>query len=489
MKKSDYLWVVLCVAAFVCFLLQGVGISLQGDDLSYGAYINYYGGSLLYYPRWVLRHWIFNNGRAANYLAPLMLYFSPRWLLISLNAVMASLYLYFSGGCLSRSGAWAKAMVMSLLLLTMAWWDVSTIFDVSFNYVWASALGLGFVCLWIGTEHGWGERSRLTYLLACAFAFVAGQMHEAMSTPLCAGLVSYYMIGNRHKLIDRKVKAYVLCFFIGALLCFGSVGSWSRLAAEKVADDSVVMILLKSDFYALALLLTISVSAIFRRKRLEELFRSAWIVFAVASIVSMCFSAVGGIVGRSGWFAQTYALIALVWYYWPRGRSKALEVAVCAVSVLAIACWSVMTHVQLRLGEEGHRAARLYAQSDTGTFYMDHTSIDELPWYTLMRPRGAVTNSDDYSRLLYEREYRPSRPYAMLPAADETLPVDSLLCRAEYTLAPKAEYILLDNPYHGLWRDSAGKVWVEVKATHHGTILYYSEPLEIPPGYRLPQSF
>ncbi len=487
MKKGDIMWIALCAAVFVLFLAQGLCIGLEGDDLSYSAYCNYYGGGLLHYPRWVARHWALTNGRAANYLAPLMLYFSPRWLMAALNAVAAAMYLYFAGRCLPMGGAWAKCALAAMLLLTMAWWDSSTLFDVSFNYVWASAFGLGFVSVWMRLRADGAPAYRLWSVAALgAFAFIAGQMHEAMSAPLCAGIGAYYLMGRRWRSIGRVERIFALCFLAGAILCISSPGIWSRFNAERVPDDTPGVILIKSDFYVLALLAVSIISVMLDRKRLERLMATEWIVFAVAAVASMCFSAVGGIVGRSGWFAQTYALIALVWYFWPARGGSMLKVSVSMLTAVAVACWAVMTMVQHRLGAEARQASALYWQSPTGTFYMDHAGVDDLPWWTLGRPRGAISNSDDYSRLIYESEYRPGKPYAMLPAWAEGMGVDSLLARDGFSLAPRAEFMLHDNPYHGFWRDADGNVLVEVKAVHHGSELYYSEKLEPAPGYRIP---
>lgn len=483
------LWIGLCVAAFVWFLLQGLCIGDMGDDLSYGAYHNYYGGNILYYPRWVVRHWAINNGRAANYLAPLMLHFAPRWLMVAANALVASLYFYFAARCVGKVGAWGRTLAISLLLLTMAWWDSSTVFDVSFNYVWASAFGLGFLYILLRLNSGAVHWRKSVFIMACAFAFVAGQMHEAMSVALSAGIIVYYAIGDRWKAAGKMIKIYAGCFLAGALLCLGSVGTWRRVAADKVADDSVGMILLKSDFYALILLIVIVAYALFRRRELVDKMKSAWGILAVAAMASMCFSAVGGIVGRSGWFAQTFALMALIGCFWPATVGKAMKAGVCAISALSILCWTAMTNEQMRLGAEAKEAAERYWQSMTGTFYMDHTPFDGAGWWTLMRPRGAVSNSDHYSRYLYEQMYRPDRPYAMLPAADEKLSADSLLRTNAYTIAPRAQQLMLEKPYHGIWRDSLGDVWVEVEATHRGCRLYYSERMELLPGDRLPRGF
>lgn len=484
MKKDDFLWVGLCVAALALFFAQGLCIEPEGDDLSYGAYFNYYGGSLLYYPRWVVRHWAVNNGRAANYIAPLMLYFSPRWLLAAFNAVAASLYIFFAGRCLTVCDGWARAMLGALLLLTMAWWDSSTLFDVSFNYVWASAFGLWFAWAWMRSSslHG---RCRLA--LVCALAFIAGQMHEAMSVTLCMGIVAYYMMEGRWRHIPYETKWLLGCFFAGAVLCFFSPGIWGRFASERVADDPMWLLVAKSDFYALILVIVVAVEAVFRRARLMAAVRSPWLVFAVASLASMCMSAVGGIVGRSGWFAQTYALIALIWYYWPSNVGRSVKAAVWIVSVAAVGCWCGMTKAQYELGMEAARASDLFRQSAEGTFYMDHTPVGEQPWYTLMRPRGAVSNSDDYSRLIYAQEYDSTKQYVMLPAWAMDAEIDSLLSDEAFSVEPRSQCVVNNHPFHGFWRDAQGRVMVEVKAVHRGDELYYSEPLEARPGYRLPQ--
>ncbi|MDE6277210.1 MAG: hypothetical protein K2M06_03795 [Muribaculaceae bacterium] len=485
MKRNYIIWAGLCLAVFAVFFVQGFFIEPEGDDLGYGAYFNYYGGSLLYYPRWVLRHWALTNGRFPNYLLPLLLWFSPRWLALLLNAAVVALFFYFSGKCLGSRGPLARTMLAALLLLTMAWWDASTLMAVSLNYVWAAAAGLAFAYFWLVAP--WRKRGLGARLLFCLFAFVAGQMHEAMAAPLSTGLLAYCLVGRRWRGMERWRLASLLCFFAGTAVCLASPALWMRVGGGHEPDDALGVLLLKSDFYVLALVCILGVSAVACRSKFAALVRGPWLAFAVAAVASMCISGFGGIVGRSGWFAQTYALIVLLWLYWPERESRVLKGATYTLTAAAVVCWGMMTGVQVRLSSEARMAAALFRESPTGTFYMDHTPVGDLPWYALGRPRGAVSNCEDNTRRVLEGEYRPGCEYAMLPARFEEMSVDSLLAQPEFSREPRAEYVLDETPYLGFLRDSSGRPFVEVRAVHKGAVLYYSEPVEAAPGYRVPK--
>lgn len=395
-QPADTLPSAVIILAGICCAVMAMTMPLMGDDLGYAYnYLTHY-GSPADMPLIVSRHWLHVNSRMADMLNSVWLGMAPRWILASMCGVMTVLYLSFAIRCAQLTPAFSRMLLTALLLLTMPWWDSFFLFVCQFNYVWSSVLVLGVTGYITGLLHITGRWQRLMIPLG----LLAGWMHEAAGLPAACGLGAWLLINRNFTSLSPTRRITVLTFCLGAALSVTSPASWSR-AANVEPNDPMWLLMLKSDFYALALTLLIAWAAAFRRRMLYEAIRSPWTVFTTAALASMCFSAIGGIVGRSGWFAQTFALVALFSPGMPLTAaclrpsatvSRALTIipaAVIALHLIEVTRW------QLRANAETERSMELYRASADGAIYMDPLQRYDFPWWNLCKNKG-VPDADDF---------------------------------------------------------------------------------------------
>lgn len=381
-----------------------------GDDLAYNGV---FGGvspkydSWIDYPRWMASHWLTTNGRMANYLMPL-LGSLPKWL-VALFCSFMLLLMYRLSVTLSacKNGFIAIALV-SCIYFVLPWWDSMAIFDCQLNYVWASAMCL--LAVWIiftiQSDSFWFTA------VSALICVAAGMMHEAASMPLCVGFL-VYMLSARWK--PRRIQWVVLAAFAFGTACvLFSPGIILRAGSGTAPDDPLWLLLIKSDLVAAALWLFIVILALSGRgrKELAWLFTSRLCIFVVAALVSMAVSLASGVVGRSGWFAELFAMIAVFGWLGRHWHPQALW-ASTLVSLVTVAQIVFVALWQHRLSDEFSEFETKYVESSDGVVFMDYTRDDELPWWTLGRLRGVLDPDDGWLLECHAAYYR----------ADEAWPV------------------------------------------------------------------
>lgn len=384
---------------------------LYGDDIGYSRSLLDFEGKSWGYLRYMAYHFFYSNGRIANLLAPFWLSVVPRWILDAVNGVSCFVFYGMTlilSGIGGRHTATAKIVVTSLLLLTMPWWDSFMLYDVMFNYVWSSALVL--TVLWL-MHHDPGRRWRWLAWLLAAFA---AAMHEGLGLPVSAGLCVWLLLSGRWKRLSVTQRGMIVAFFAGTLVVMSSPGIWRRFVSEglmvgdRIPNDVVWVLLLKSDFYTLGLLAVIAVMAVCDMARLKELVRTPWIVYVTASLAGAFLSATSGIVGRSGWFASVMTLIAMVQWVrksgWHVGRIVGMVVS-AVLSVVIIVHIVAVDVVQSRLSRELVKALEAYSLHPDEPVYMDYQPWDTLQWLTLAKVRGVPEPYETYTLTQYASRY------------------------------------------------------------------------------------
>ena len=130
-------------------------------------------------------------------------------------------------------------------------------------------------------------------------------------------------------------------------------------------------------------------------------------------------SAVSGIIGRSGWFAQTFALIAIV--KWANDHNYKINRIVGGVAstilISAIAFHLVeVTRWQIKVGKEAEDVTSLYQRSTNGQVFYDATRDNQLPWWNLNKNRGVPDADDLYLLATFSTYYSNSgQPLVVLP--------------------------------------------------------------------------
>lgn len=482
LKYQWWVWGVIIIIALLC-VIANYGVWPLCDDIDYGInYKQYYEGNILYYPRWILRHWVYSNGRAANFFAPMWLYYLPFTFVRITSGIMvaAMLAMIVRMGCPDwRTKPLRAMLVLAGAAFGLTWWDGMTMFDFAFNYVWAAALGL--FSIWLILRR---YKTPAAMWGAMVVALFGGMMHESMSTPLVAGLLVWGVLNGKWKGIPRANRAVLICFLVGTFVAFTSPGIWFRATKVWQPDDPMIPLLLKSDYIALALAAALLITAIVRPRALKPLLQGKVCIWIVAAISAIAFSAVGGIVGRSGWFANIYALIAFALWI-PRCKRQP-KWLVGLLGLLVIGEYAGLTYWQLKRGKELKEVIDLYQQSPDGQVFYDFTDDPDVPWWTMHRTRGVPDGDDYYSLSSLSVAYGDSlHPLTVLPTSAKSLQPwqaktpKSLPGNMTATLeCPKEARAL------GIWYESDGTGMVVVPYIKNDTVIYIIQPRDHDPGDR-----
>ena len=463
---------VLAVLATALYLL----FPLTGDDYGYMGSFRTIDGFDGPWPlerlwRWFPFHWLHANGRLANLFAMLSLTFLPKWLtaLLMGAATWGMMALVLKLGGAWRGRPLAASAALAYIAVAYPWWDLMYTVDFNFNYPVAVCAGLGYVWVWrrwgcrsplarstrhpqeagaegerVGyTRHAatrqdggrWRTHERASLRagrwLALVFCFVAGGFHESRGAPLLAASV-WLLFFNR-----ELPKWPVAAFGTGVAVAFSSPGIWGRAAADRVADAPTVELVLCSaplTIAAVALFGGLLLSPRWREWMSREA-RSWWGFWMAASVGALVFCAAGGIIGRSGWFSQTFALVALLIWGKAAGmvnytrHAASLRSAsagmrkVMAVGLGAAAVFFTAAPIPrvAEMAEAEAAARRALEASDDGVVVAAMPVESGQPWWTLGRVR--TLDADDYYLHQVIADYYKKPRFLILPPGWEGLPL------------------------------------------------------------------
>lgn len=409
----------MLVAIGVCYALLTWFYTYTGDDLMYRLSWEEHYKNIIGYPLFAFRHWFHINGRIADKINPFTLSMMPRWMYAVVNGIIIAL-MYFAivknAKCRSVVGS---IVCVSIVGLFLTWWDGMMIYVCHLNYLWSTAFGLLAIYMILSATE---IESRLKLWLCGLFAIIAGGMHEASGMPLACGLVAWLYLSNGYRNLTQDQKSMLKCFFVGALFSVSSPGSYERLIFGKGDGLSATIVIPCSVYLTLLMIAWIAIGLMIRsmRENMLRLARTPWVIFVVASIVSLAFCAVSGIIGRTGWFSQLFAVIAVFYYYNAVGlrvrRSYAAVVASVVLMVLAVH-YAELLRQQYVMGSELKMAIAEYQKSTDGVVYLDYTrDSQQRPW-ALRKARGIPDPSatEMYYINSITKYYGEGRPFMVLP--------------------------------------------------------------------------
>lgn len=408
-SRQIWFWLVAAIAvtSFFTFLFT----PFNGDDWAYK--MAFEGpdakmDSWLSYPRWCGSHWLTTNGRIGNYLAPALMAATP-----FIRAVLCALaiwLMYWSSVILSgvRKG-FLPILLIAMAALGLPWWDAMYIFDCQLNYIWTTALVTSAFIV-ILNSHITKNSSLIFAFLLCG---AAGISHEAASAPLIAAFVIWSLYNRSWP--EKNQLILLAAFLTGTILVLFAPGIILRNSADHTPDDQLLPLLLKSDPAAILLWLTITALATFRtgREAVYKLMRSNTGIFALASLFSAIISAYSGIVGRTGWFAEIYAFIAITGWLHMYCRPK-WTVASLILSAIITAQGTACAVLQYDLQKESDEFERQYIESDNGLIFIDCTRDNDIPWWTLGRLRGVPDADDAFNLFAFARYHGRSGQWPVI---------------------------------------------------------------------------
>ena len=449
--------IVVAVCGFFMYLYMPYG----GDDLNYRSVFEGldpgWGDLSLYrYLMWIKRHWFTANGRLANFMVPALL-MCPKLLV----ALVSAFFLWLMYDMAVRLAGVTKGMmpvvIIALCFFALPWWDSMQITDVQTNYIWASALSLSAVYIVLKVRRTSWPLTAMLIVICIA----GGMMHESASLPLVVGIAFYLLLSHRR--LSGTACLLALSFGIGTTFALFAPGIVLRAenTIGTVADDPLPVCVLKSCWAAVVLWIVIAMMGMSSkgRRNLAAIFRSPLCIFAVASLVGTMISAASGIVGRSGWFAQTAAIITAVGWvaYWKKPRTNIpaffLAIVVTGLST-GLAIW------QCRTGTEFDKAHDAYMKSADGVVFMDVVRDYDAPWWTMWRLRCVYDANDVYLLSRHAAFYRADRKWMRVLPDDAA---DVLPCMGEKAVLKNGDILLRDIsalPHIGILRADGMKHFV-----------------------------
>ncbi len=370
---------------------------LYCDDLNYARGWYLYGHGYNFAGA-VAKHWEWVNGRLPNLLLACVLRVFPHWLVCLLNAA-ATVTVFALALRLMRCRTDASGMLALLVMVTLLpWWDNFMMLAISANYVWSMALGLAFVAvLKLGGRPSPAAHTRASKesgrprphvtkglrqacnvcgqggdeppgrppsLLAVAVAILAGMMHESMSVSILAGIAVYAVV-NR---LTRRQRMLAVAFLLGSLVPLTSPALWTRTADTGIPDGSPLKLLIMSSSLVVVMLCVTLWLLLANRQRLKDLCCSSWTFYAVGASVSAAIVLYSGSIGRSGFFGQVFALIAVAQML-RDVRIPAKKAVTLVGAALIVTHYASVCIAARHLGNETREITRLYLNSPDGVVY------------------------------------------------------------------------------------------------------------------------
>lgn len=343
------------------------------------------------------RHWLHSNGRMANYLASLCLGVFPKWLIdvILGSAACAGAALIVRIGGLWRTDGYGSMAVIIVAVYAMLfpWWDMMFTIDFALNYPFALAVILAATYMFGRMKSADGKAPLMTSAVIIV-GVVAGCMHESASLPVLAGVGVWLWFHRDDNGLSTMQRRMLWAFAAGTALATLSPGILFRAAgseAWRVPDDNPWILVVKSAPITLIVAVAFICSLICSRRMrrmLPRIAASPAIVWGVAAIVALGPVAAGGIVGRSGWFSQAYALIFMCrWIRMSELRlPRAVTVTAAAVAWIVTVAQSIATSVTaVEFGRRMEAIDEAYLESADGVVFADDIDYLTSPWWTLQR--------------------------------------------------------------------------------------------------------
>ncbi len=426
-----------------------------GDDWGYLMVHRTATGLDGHYPVWQfwvygLRHWLPASGRMANFLASLSMGLLPKWIIdviLGLAALAGAALIVRLGGLRDRKYSSMAVVLVAVYALLFPWWDMMFTIDFAFNYPFTLAIVLGAIYLFIRLAKV--KRNSLKTGLITVVGLIAGCMHESATLALLLGLMVWLWQGKKWKELSYLQRWLIIAFAAGTIISTLSPGILFRASggeAWRVPDDPGWLLVVKSAPVTLIIFAAYVISLIFskREKRdFEELFRSPAVVWAIASIIALGPVAVGGIVGRSGWFSQAYAMIFLG--CWWRRTDVKMPAALAAIAWILTVAQSVATAVTaVEFSNKIRAIDSAYLASSDGIVFADDVNYLTSPWWTLQRIDHRTQDLYGDRKAIADFNHKSALP-VILPPEAKTLDFTTL-DEAEFhsgaivtSVIPKAE--------------------------------------------------
>ncbi len=488
---ASFLPVLMIAFIGAAYALMGFFMPPLGDDLGFYHSFAEQNDCWYSFPRSMYRHWLWGNARFADMITPVGLNFMPQWLRSISNGIVTAVLFYIIVKLSlkrPRTEYFLSAIIISLAAITFRWDAIWMEFCATYNYVWGATFILSAVYVitktegWIATYWRW---------LLIPFCFIAAAMHEAAGMPMAIGMTAYIISSGFYKRRDFAGKLMTLAFIAGGIFTLTSPASYSRVGSMLQPEPPLEMLAFSAG-YVVILFIAIICLFIWNRNLLKSLIRTSWIAFAVAAVFSTGFMLISQYGGRTGWFAQIFALIAIFQIISrlnitiPKCISVSLSLLLCAATLFH---YSTLVYWQIKLGVETYKAIGLYKESSDGIIFMDYTNEPDLPWYLLRKTHGVPDDDDSYYRYRMSKHYGNGKQLVILPAAAKDIDWSEFNGTRHF-----GDRIISDHPFSGSYIDMIveifprtmvkirGKEYIETGFNIKGRRFFLYSPVDRDPG-------
>lgn len=318
-KVDTYCYLLLLATVGILYSIMSYFTPLQIDDYMFmGAYKDNNGGSLDFS---LSAMWDYiteirrcDNSRMSNIMAPFSSLFAPwKYIFSWLTGFLCSLIIWEVGRIagISRNKFEWGAFIWLAIVLFLPWRGFIFVKDYSLNYIYPSALALGFVMSLIrGEESRWTTWRMIALII---LAFLSASWHEGFSFTVLGGLLLWTAI-KKGKV--SKVWWLILVFYalIASLFAF-SPGMINRGVKEMKVGMPVIPVKLIADISLCVVMIglyAIWLIAKNGRKRMKSLAGNPYfVIFTCIALLGVALSLILNHTARTAFWPQLCAIVSL----------------------------------------------------------------------------------------------------------------------------------------------------------------------------------
>lgn len=475
--RRDTAWL-LAGAIALLFAIWQYWTPVQMDDLWMQAYYNrfadrYGAGTFkawLEYARWFR---VDSNGRLANYLAPIVTLYVPRWLFAALTGLcVGALYMLVArlsglGRRYSPTFQWRwMALVWAASMVLFPWRDHLMLADYALNYVYTTVFDLLFVWAWVTALSR--RLGAVTLCGACVAALAGGMMHEGIAVPLLGGCGVVALM--RRLRLPWQAWLLLVLFGLATLCSATSPGILARAGRDMGFSPVHNTIVMLKSCTLLFLLLAVTVLGFWLPRK-----RAATRRLLVTPLFLLCLSAavlsavmcllINDASARFGWVAQLFSAIAIGMTVRRTGRVNSRFWGGIAMlgGVLVTALVLNVISEQKKVYHEDAEIRQKLADSPLGTVFHDVAGLSRNDRIMTL----ALTEHGNWGGAFQIggfNKVNPDREYAVLPVdmadfdgdVDRHFAGDVGMCGYRgYFVAP-----MIDNEAFDRRAGNVGTVWM-----------------------------
>ncbi|MBQ7854566.1 MAG: hypothetical protein IJ352_06030 [Muribaculaceae bacterium] len=278
----------------------------------------------------------------------------------------------------------SMALLLSLLVLVLPWYDQILCINFRINYVWSSAIVILYLYLFISYCKDWRLYKKVLFW---GISIIASMFHEGAITPLFFGLIAQYLLSKK-SLTKMQILSLVIVA-IGIIILLFTPGFSSRIDSSLHwrSIKSYLLYMCGYNLPSLIFILLVIYALIrgYYRKMLEHNIP----IYFVAAIVGCGIFMISPVI-RASWFPTLFSIIGFVVLL-----KDVFAVRVKYKNTLTIAMYSIIfchlgasCYYSKIIYSEWEAIAAKYEKGVDANYYSPITLEKDIPLITLGKAYG-----------------------------------------------------------------------------------------------------